>query len=387
MNGTVSLMNEASRAALLACVLACACSSDAPEDTAPVGNSGGAGEPAGGAPGAGGDPGLGGGPAAGGPGSGGSALESGGGPGAGGTAPASGGASSSGGSTGSTGGTPGSGGDAAVDAGAGGAPTTGPFPPVTDFTEAGPYTSSTLANVGPSNNYAVYYPAELAPDGALNPIVGWVSGGGTSHTMYTLLPHLASHGFVIISANTIPGIGAEVALGQEMIAGIDWLIAENERDGSQFFGKLDPTKIAASGYSMGSLATFTIASDPRLVTTVHISGGNMMADRIDNLRQPAIFMCGNPGSGCTNLLDATCDIAAANCDTDFQNATTPVFYANFDGGHLGVLGAPLSVQITEMMTAWLRYQLMGDTTLRERFIGADCGYCADPAWRVQQKNL
>jgi hypothetical protein len=264
-------------------------------------------------------------------------------------------------------------------------PTPGPFPAVTDFTQLGPYTSATLANVGPGNNYYVYYPAEPAPEGAAgNPIVAWTSGGGTSHTFYTLLPHLASHGFVVITSNTIPGIGSETQLGDEMVAGIDWLLEEHARAGSELQGRLDTSKIAASGYSMGSLATFTIAMDARLTTTVHVSGGNMAPERVNNLHAPAAFICGNPDPACTNLLDTTCDIAGANCATDFENATTPVFYATFDSGHLGILTSPFMERINAMATAWLRHHLMGDTTLAGMFEGPDCTYCSDPNWTIQK---
>jgi hypothetical protein len=232
-------------------------------------------------------------------------------------------------------------------------------------------------------------PKEALPSGVKSPLVGWVSGGATTHDWYTLLPHLASHGFVVITSNTSPSIGAEVELGREMIAGIDWVSAENARQGSQLFGKVDLTKIAASGYSMGSLATFTIAADPRLTTTVHISGGNMGADSLRNLRAPAAFICGTPNPSCTplDILSESCDIAAANCDTDFAGATTPVFYANFPGGHLGVMTSPHQERIGAMVVAWLRLHLTGDASLKRLFVGSSCGYCSDSNWKVQQKKL
>jgi hypothetical protein len=277
----------------------------------------------------------------------------------------------------------------AADAGSRAATTTntGPFPAVSDFTADGLFESMTIENTGPDGSYTVYSPTELAPGGAKNPIVGWMSGGGTMPALYPLLPHLATHGFVVVASNTAPALGDEVHLGKEIIAGIDWAIAENARDGSTLFGKLDSSKIASIGYSMGSLATFTIASDPRLTTTVHISGGNMEADRIDNLHAPAAFFCGIPGDDSCSLTSSDCDIAAANCDSDFNNATTPVFYGNFPGGHLGILSAPLQDQIQTEATAWLRWHLMDDGTLKSRFVGDDCGVCKDSHWKVKQKNL
>jgi hypothetical protein len=265
---------------------------------------------------------------------------------------------------------------------------TGSFPAVKDLEQDGPYTSTTMSDVGPNSNYTVYLPTELAPDGAKNPIVAWMSGGSTGPDLYVLLPHLATHGFVVIASNTLPGIGDEVALGQELVMGIDWITAENKRMGSMLFGKLDETKIASMGYSMGSLATFTIADDPRLTTTVHISGGNMDPTRIQKLRAPAAFLCGVPGDDSCNILSTDCDIAGANCATDFMNATTPVFYAMFQYGHLGILTDPYATRINGVVTGWLRWKLMSDETLRSMFVGEQCTLCKDTMdWTVKQKDL
>ncbi len=276
---------------------------------------------------------------------------------------------------------------AGVGGSAGADPTTGPFPPVTDFEMAGPFTPMLMNGVGPNSNYQVHFPQQAPPAGARFPIVGWMSGGGTIPDLYTLLPHLASHGFVVVASNTLPGIGAEAELGQEIIAGIDWAIAENARSGGPFFERLDTTKLASTGYSMGSLATFMIASDERLVTTVHISGGNMAPERVNNLHAPAAFICGVPGDATCNILSPECDIAGANCALDFEGAKTPVFYATFQSGHLGILTPPFTERINAMTTAWLRYKLMGDSTLAAKFIGGDCAYCKDADWTVKQKNL
>ena len=260
-----------------------------------------------------------------------------------------------------------------------------------DFTKDGPFTATTVNNTGPNGTYTVYMPSQLAPEGAKNPIVGWMSGGSTTPSEYPQLPRMATDGFVVVASNTAPSIGQEVELGQEILAGITWAISENARQGSTFYGRLDTTKIASMGYSMGSLATFTIADDPRLTTTVHLSGGNMPAnsDRIKNLHEPAAFICGLPSdAGCSNILSTTCDIAAPNCDTDFTSATTPVFYANFPGGHLGTLTAPQSDRNFGMAIAWLRWKLMSDPTLEGLFVGPQCTFCTDPNWtRIQRKNL
>jgi hypothetical protein len=253
------------------------------------------------------------------------------------------------------------------------------FPSVSDPLTKGPYTAKTVENTGPSNNYTIYRPTELGKDGVKHPVLTWGNGGSTNPSWYPMLPHLATHGFVVVAANTVPSIGAEEPLGKDMLAGLDWVLAENERAGSDYAGKLDPTRLAPFGYSMGGLATFTIVGDPRWVTTVHISGGNMGdgVQRVDKIHVPAMFLCGEN------------DIAGPQCDTDFKALTTQsVFYATMMGeDHLGILTGEWADRIRGTVTAWMRWKLMDDATFAPKFEGADCALCKDSLYKVQKKNF
>ena len=44
---------------------------------------------------------------------------------------------------------------------------------------------------------------------------------------------------------------------------------------SEFFGKLDRSKIALEGHSIGSANSFLVGPDPRLTTTIHVAGGSL----------------------------------------------------------------------------------------------------------------
>ena len=118
-----------------------------------------------------------------------------------------------------------------------------------------------MNNTGPGNGYTVFLPQELAPGGAKNPIVGWMSGGSTDPSLYTLLPHLASHGFVVVASNTVPAIGAEVALGagDHRRHRLDPR-AERATRAARSSRSSTRSKVASMGYSMGALATTTIAT-------------------------------------------------------------------------------------------------------------------------------
>jgi dienelactone hydrolase len=242
----------------------------------------------------------------------------------------------------------------------------------------GPHKAKTVMNTGPGGKYTIYQPEELAPGGVKTPFVAWISGGGSSPSAYSLLPRLATHGFMIVASNTVPNVGQQEALGKEQVAAVDWVIAENERSGSDLFGKMDITKVAAMGYSMGGLASTASGADPRWTTTVHVSGGNGDGS-IKKLHAPAIFLCGTSADG---------DIAGDNCKTDFEQAMTPVFFGIFKGGsHVAITTSPYKERITTVITGWLRWQLMGDQGLKSMFVGDQCTLCKDANWTTQQKNL
>ncbi|HET6335569.1 MAG TPA: hypothetical protein VFG30_20225 [Polyangiales bacterium] len=261
-------------------------------------------------------------------------------------------------------------GGASAAAGAGGTSASAGAWPTADLGAAGPFKSMTLMNSGPNNAYMLFFPTELGKDGLKHPIVTWGNGAGSTPGGYTLLPRLATHGFVVIATNNT------MATGALLKGGIDWLITENGRDGSMFKDKLDPNQVAAMGYSLGSLATFDTAADARIKTTVHISGGSMNKSVVANLHAPAAFYCGNDS-----------DIAYSNCETDFAMTKVPTIYANFPGGHGGVISGQ-SAQISKATVGWLRWRLMGDKTLDAMFVGPDCTLCKDMAWdKVQQKML
>jgi len=275
--------------------------------------------------------------------------------------------SGSGGSGGEPGGSGGSGGNAGTMSDAGTDPTS-KFPSVSDLNAVGPYTATMIENSGPGGGYTVFHPQELGPDGLKNPILTWGNGATTVPSFYVLLPHLASHGFVIVASNNA------FVTGEEMRAGIDWLFEQNNDSSSIFHQKLD-TNVASFGYSLGSLGTFEIADDPRLVTTVHISGGAMDKAVVPNLSHPAAFFCGDPS-----------DIAHENCESDFMLASVPVFYGVFPGDHLGILG-DFAEPINKVVTGWLRWRLMHDDSLAPLFVGPDCSVCMDAGWTVKQKDF
>src|ERR1700712_5102330 len=76
------------------------------------------------------------------------------------------------------------------------------FPAVTDPSADGPYKTKTVTGAGPGSNYTIFQPDPLGAEGVKHPVLTWGNGGSTTPDWYSMLPHLATHGFVVIAANT-----------------------------------------------------------------------------------------------------------------------------------------------------------------------------------------
>jgi len=188
------------------------------------------------------------------------------------------------------------------------------------------------------------------------------------------LPTLASQGFVVIAARST------FVDGPMLRDGLDWMLEQNDVAGSPFEGMLDPDRVASLGYLLGSLATFAIGTDPRLTTTVHISGGIMgsgdesQATAVD---VPTAYFCDKDETG-------------PNCDSDFAVVDdNPTFYGRVPGRrHVDYMfNQAFIAQMNMAVIGWLRWQLMDDVSMAVLFEGDACRLCTDPGWEVQKKNM
>src|SRR4051794_8144893 len=220
----------------------------------------------------------------------------------------------------------------------------------------------------------VFYPANLGAGGTRAPIVTWGNGSWAKPSQYTgLLNQLASWGFVVV-ATTDQTTGT----GSEMLAALNWMEAQDSTAGSPFAGKLDLTKEAAVGHSQGAGGTVnaTNHSGGRIDTAIPIAlpaqiwvgAGDAFA--VNQLAVPTLFL-----GGANDVL-----IASPSTITGYYNAKPGAAakavlkgadHNTIQGTGGGFLG---------YITAWLRYQLMGDPTARAAFVGSPPELTTNTAW-------
>jgi hypothetical protein len=231
------------------------------------------------------------------------------------------------------------------------------------------------------------------------PIIAWVNGGCVNCSLLYMefLAEIASYGFLIVvdgtpidrenpcSPDNVYSMAGAVPQGQNgetQKNQITWAIAENERPCSQYYHKLDTTKVATMGQSCGGMSTWMSADDPRLTTMVVLNMG--MGGRAEVLNMQHVPLA--------NFVGGSTDIGKPSADADFaaNNTAYPVFYGSDpDKPHEATYTDDNGGEWGPIVRAWLSWQLKGDegaTTGKGMFIGANCGLC-NTDWVIQKKNM
>jgi hypothetical protein len=178
-----------------------------------------------------------------------------------------------------------------------------------------------------------------------------------------------------------------------MVAALDWILVENQKQGSPYYQRLDPNRVAIGGNSCGGLIAMKTSLDPRAKALVLQNSGVLPQSNSPNLgtggmnamtkedlakfRLPVLYINGGPE-----------DIAEPNALDDFKRINhVPIFLADHPGaGHVGLFLEP-NGEATKIELDWLAWRLDGDKAAARTFEGPDCGLCRDFRWVVQRKKI
>jgi predicted alpha/beta-hydrolase family hydrolase len=247
--------------------------------------------------------------------------------------------------------------------------------------------------------HTIFRPQDLRPFGkkAKLPIIVWGNGACANSPWehVNFLSEVASHGFLVIAIGPMPAVGQRGGPGGPtqsalLTEAINWAIAQNGDNSSQYYNKLDPTKIAASGMSCGGLQALEVAPDPRLTTVMVCNSGilgnpgggmggmpRLTKDHLAKLHTPTIYLLGGEK-----------DIAYNNGMDDFRRINhVPVFAANLNVGHGGTYSRPHGGDFAIVATAWFQWQLKGDREAAKMFTGEICGVAKMEGWKVEKKLI
>jgi hypothetical protein len=260
----------------------------------------------------------------------------------------------------------------------------------------GPY-SAVMVTDSTLTTHTIFRPKDLSVFGKNNklPIIAWGNGACANSPWehVNFLSEVASHGFLVIAIGPMPQQGQRGggrSTSSQLIDAINWAIAQNSDKTSQYYNKIDNTKIAVSGMSCGGLQTLEVAPDPRVTTVMICNSGilstpgsgmpgmpNLKKDQLEKLHSPAIYILGGES-----------DIAYNNGMDDFRRINhVPVFAANLNVGHGGTYGRPHGGDFAKVATAWFQWQLKEDKEAAKMFVGDPCRVAQMPGWKVEKKNI
>ena len=252
-----------------------------------------------------------------------------------------------------------------------------PLPPISDYSSFGPFKTVSESNTGPDGTYTIVRPETLDKDGFLfAPITFGPGITLTVESMMGLLERIASHGFVIIGRPLNGGPG-NAENNRRMIAGLDWLIEQNDKEGSPFKGRLDVEHAVAMGYSVGATAAVDISAHKAISTVVAIHGHSAKSE----FRGPVLLMGGTKDvmrDGQSWLAPTYEALQAQTFFSLVEGATHGYIMSTVDGVFGGVE--------TPAMIAWLRYWIYNDQEAKKYFQGDNCVMCSAPWTNAQRKN-
>jgi enterochelin esterase-like enzyme/dienelactone hydrolase len=245
----------------------------------------------------------------------------------------------------------------------------------------------------------IYRPRDLTPFGNDNPLPVLLWGNGacanTTEEHKNFLNELASHGYIVLGIGLLDQIEARDERSRsrtnssQLLAALDWITAENERQESLYFGKANTSSVAAMGMSCGGLQALEISSDPRIKTTVVCNSGvlpspspmpampNLTKESLSKLHAPVLYLMGGPS-----------DIAYKNAMDDYARIEhVPVAMTNLDVGHGGTYRRPHGGEYAPVALAWVDWHLKEKPDAAKMFIGDDSLLKQDAKWTIETKNF
>jgi len=262
----------------------------------------------------------------------------------------------------------------------------------------GPY-SAIVTEDAALPGMTIYRPRDLATFGDQQqlPVLLWGNGAcaNTTEEHKNFLNEIASHGYIILGIGVLDQIESrdetsrQRTQSSQLLTALDWIVAENQREGSSYFGKIDVSKVAAMGMSCGGLQAIEISDDPRISTTIVCNSGvlpqrsprpampGLTKDDLKKFHAPVLYIMGGPS-----------DIAYENAMDDFSRVEqVPIAMTNLDVGHGGTYRQPQGGQYTRVALAWLNWQLKGQQEASQMFLGEDSELNRDADWTIETKNF
>ncbi|MFB7247311.1 alpha/beta hydrolase family protein [Streptomyces populi] len=252
------------------------------------------------------------------------------------------------------------------------------------------YTDLTVSAAGRTYSARVWYPGTTAGTtaGADAPVAtgahpGLAFGHGffQAITQYEgLLKHYASWGVITVVPKSQGGLfPSHSAFADDLNAGLTWLTAQNTASGSRFASRVDTSRYAVSGHSMGGGAALLAASrNPAVksVTTLAAAETNPSAITASTALGMPVQYVGGSADSIAGVAGNQQKMYDAKSSGTQLRVITGGFHCGFEdssgfGCDSGTISRAAQQKLTyAITTSWLLYTLGVDTSLYDQVWGS-----------------
>jgi hypothetical protein len=255
---------------------------------------------------------------------------------------------------------------------------TGCFPPLTDFaSKAGGLGSAPrqTVQITTGDSVSLFRPsdANFSKDGCKYPLLVW--GNGSTNTVDIWASHLsrvASFGFIVVAPEQTQ------VTAKQMNDALDYVIQLSQDSTSNYYNKVDTSKLGSTGYSLGGMGAMQVAASARIgATFIWDSFGTSSA-----LHGPlgGIFAETGISTNWATMIDS-CSYPAFGMQAAGTTHTSILSFPStgFGGG--------TASYAQEAYVGWFRWHFMGDPAARALFAGDSCGFCTRQGMSVHSKSI
>lgn len=155
-------------------------------------------------------------------------------------------------------------------------------------------TTTVSSSVDGFGGGTIYYPSNISGEMAAIAVSPGFTARQSSIAWWG--PILASHGFVVITIDTNSRFDQPDSRGRQLDSSLSYLINESNRSNSPISGRVDDSRLAAMGHSMGGGGSLRSAARNRLSAAMPLAPFRIGGNDFNQIRVPTMIMaCQNDG--------------------------------------------------------------------------------------------
>lgn len=186
-------------------------------------------------------------------------------------------------------------------------------------------TTTVASSVDGFGGGTIYYPSNISDEVAAIAISPGFTARQSSIAWWG--PILASHGFVVITIDTNSRFDQPDSRGRQLDSSLSYLINESNRSNSPISGRVDDSRLAAMGHSMGGGGSLRSAARNRLSAAMPLAPFRVGGNDFDQIRVPTMIMA------CENDVVAPVGVHARPFYNRIPGSTDKVLLEINNGSH------------------------------------------------------